>query len=111
MAGSADGKEKGLCLMTVSKRTALIGDIGGTHARFAICDIDELSVAHFAVFETKMFPSRSFTSTKVPRREIDSAGHLRRILSRKGVMSFSTYCLDPPRITSHWGWFRNWRNP
>ena len=38
-------------------RTALIGDISGTHARFAICDIDELSVTHFAVFQTGMFPS------------------------------------------------------
>lgn len=57
IAAFDDRKEKGSGLMTVSKRTALIGDIGGTHARFAICDIDELSVAHFAVFETKMFPS------------------------------------------------------
>ncbi|QKV18141.1 glucokinase [Oricola thermophila] len=39
------------------QRTALIGDIGGTHARFAICDIDELSVSHFAVFTTDMFKS------------------------------------------------------
>ena len=39
------------------QRTALIGDIGGTHARFAICDIDELSVRHFAVFRTDMFTS------------------------------------------------------
>lgn len=39
------------------QRTAVIGDIGGTHARFAICDIDELSVRHFAVFTTDMFPS------------------------------------------------------
>lgn len=43
--------------MQASKRTAIIGDIGGTHARFAICDIDELSVSHFAVFQTAMFPS------------------------------------------------------
>lgn len=43
--------------MQSGKRTALIGDIGGTHARFAICDIDQLSVAHFAVFQTSMFPS------------------------------------------------------
>lgn len=43
--------------MQASKRTAVIGDIGGTHARFAICDIDELSVSHFAVFQTAMFPS------------------------------------------------------
>lgn len=39
------------------QRTAVIGDIGGTHARFAICDIDELSVRHFAVFTTDMFTS------------------------------------------------------
>lgn len=39
------------------QRTALIGDIGGTHARLAICDIDELSVRHFAVFTTDMFSS------------------------------------------------------
>lgn len=45
--------------MQASKRTAIIGDIGGTHARFAICDIDELSVSHFAVFQTAMFPSLS----------------------------------------------------
>lgn len=43
--------------MQASKRSAIIGDIGGTHARFAICDIDRLSVKHFAVFETKMFAS------------------------------------------------------
>ena len=43
--------------MQASKRTAIIGDIGGTHARFAICDIDELSVSHFAVFQTAMFSS------------------------------------------------------
>ncbi len=43
--------------MQASKRTAIIGDIGGTHARFAICDIDELSVSHFAVFQTAMFAS------------------------------------------------------
>ncbi|GAB4354801.1 MAG: glucokinase [Oricola sp.] len=39
------------------QRTAVIGDIGGTHARFAICDIDETSVSHFAVFTTDMFSS------------------------------------------------------
>lgn len=43
--------------MQTGKRTAIIGDIGGTHARFAICDVDQLSVAHFAVFQTAMFPS------------------------------------------------------
>ena len=43
--------------MQASKRKAIIGDIGGTHARFAICDIDELSVEHFAVFRTDMFSS------------------------------------------------------
>ncbi|MFZ2100665.1 MAG: glucokinase, partial [Oricola sp.] len=43
--------------MHAHQRTALIGDISGTHARFAICDIDELTIAHFAVFQTSMFPS------------------------------------------------------
>jgi glucokinase len=43
--------------MHVSQRTALIGDIGGTHARLALCDVDELSVEHFAVFTTDMFAS------------------------------------------------------
>jgi glucokinase len=43
--------------MQAGDRTALIGDIGATHTRLAICDIDELSVNHFVVFQTKMFPS------------------------------------------------------
>lgn len=43
--------------MMAGERTALIGDIGGTHARFAISDVDEMSVRHFAVFQTSMFSS------------------------------------------------------
>jgi glucokinase len=43
--------------MHVGNRMALIGDIGGTHARFAMGDVDELSVTHFAVFQTNMFSS------------------------------------------------------
>ena len=43
--------------MRAGDRRALIGDIGGTHARFAICDVDELSVAHFVVFQTRLFSS------------------------------------------------------
>lgn len=43
--------------MNPGRRTALIGDIGGTHARFAISDVDEMSIAHFAVFEMSMFSS------------------------------------------------------
>lgn len=41
--------------MTTSKRQALVADIGGTHARFAISDIDELTIDHFAVFQIAMF--------------------------------------------------------
>lgn len=43
--------------MTIHSRQALVGDIGGTHARFAISDIDELTVSNFAVFRCAMFPS------------------------------------------------------
>lgn len=43
--------------MTSNARIALIGDIGGTHARFAVSDVDTLSIMHFAVFETGMFNS------------------------------------------------------
>lgn len=41
--------------MTISKRQALVADIGGTHARFAISDIDDLTIDHFAVFQVAMF--------------------------------------------------------
>ncbi|WP_421858896.1 ROK family protein [Oricola sp.] len=43
--------------MRAGDRRALIGDIGGTHARFAICDVDELSVTQFVVFQTWLFSS------------------------------------------------------
>lgn len=43
--------------MTIRSRHALVGDIGGTHARFAISDIDELTISHFAAFRCAMFPS------------------------------------------------------
>ncbi|BCG73375.1 glucokinase [Mesorhizobium sp. 113-1-2] len=38
-------------------RTALVADIGGTNARFAIADIDELTIKHFASFQCDLFPS------------------------------------------------------
>jgi glucokinase len=38
-------------------RLALVGDIGGTNARFAIADVDVLTVSHFAVFPCASFPS------------------------------------------------------
>ncbi len=41
--------------MTANPRQALVADIGGTHARFAIADIDELTVKHFASFRCEMF--------------------------------------------------------
>ncbi len=43
--------------MPSNQRLALLGDIGGTTARFAIGDCDELTVTHFAAFQVKMFPS------------------------------------------------------
>ena len=43
--------------MTIQSRLALVGDIGGTHARFAISDIDELTISHFVSFRCAMFPS------------------------------------------------------
>ncbi|MGT2467459.1 glucokinase [Mesorhizobium atlanticum] len=42
---------------TIKSRTALVADIGGTNARFAIADIDELTIDHFAAFRCDMFPS------------------------------------------------------
>jgi len=38
-------------------RQALVGDIGGTNARFAIADLDKLSVNHVAVHPCRDFPS------------------------------------------------------
>jgi glucokinase len=43
--------------MTANLRLALVGDIGGTNARFAIADVDALTIAHFAVFPCARFPS------------------------------------------------------
>jgi glucokinase len=43
--------------MTESLRLALVGDIGGTNARFAIADIDTLEISDFAVFPCARFPS------------------------------------------------------
>lgn len=43
--------------MTAISRQALVGDIGGTNARFAIADIDELAISDFAVFRCDMFGS------------------------------------------------------
>lgn len=43
--------------MGATSRMALVGDIGGTNARFAITDIDELSIMHFAALRCDMFPS------------------------------------------------------
>ncbi|WP_159592400.1 glucokinase [Chelativorans xinjiangense] len=43
--------------MKGNSRQALVADIGGTHARFAISDIDELTVTNFAVFRCNMFTS------------------------------------------------------
>lgn len=41
--------------MTEGKRLALVGDIGSTNVRFAISDVDEMSIEHFVVFQTSMF--------------------------------------------------------
>ena len=43
--------------MTTQSRQALVGDIGGTHARFAISDIDELTISHFVSFRCALFGS------------------------------------------------------
>ncbi len=43
--------------MDMSDRKAVVGDIGATHVRFAITDIDELSIDHYAVFRTDSFSS------------------------------------------------------
>ncbi|WP_163268929.1 glucokinase [Chelativorans alearense] len=43
--------------MKANPRQALVGDIGGTHARFAITDIDELTIDHFVIFRCNMFAS------------------------------------------------------
>lgn len=43
--------------MIAQSRQALVADIGGTNARFAIADIDELVIDHFASFSCRMFSS------------------------------------------------------
>lgn len=41
--------------MSKNSRQALVGDIGGTHISLAITDIDELTVAHFALLSSADF--------------------------------------------------------
>lgn len=43
--------------MTMHSRKALVADIGGTNARFAIADIDTLIIDHFAAYPSTSFPS------------------------------------------------------
>src|SRR5690348_7847571 len=43
--------------MVSNSRSALVADIGVTTCRFAIADIDELSITHFAAFRSEMFGS------------------------------------------------------
>ena len=43
--------------MSVNSRQALVGDVGGTNARFAVADLDEMTISHFASFRCAMFPS------------------------------------------------------
>lgn len=43
--------------MNALERHAVVGDIGGTHARFGIADIDELRIDHFVSFECANFSS------------------------------------------------------
>lgn len=43
--------------MSSYSRIALVGDVGGNHARFAISDVDELTIAHYASFRRDLFPS------------------------------------------------------
>lgn len=43
--------------MSTGQRLALVGDIGGTYARFAISDVDDMTVTHFASLQTQLFPS------------------------------------------------------
>ena len=43
--------------MSMQARHAVVGDIGGTHARFGIADIDELRIDHYASFECSGFAS------------------------------------------------------
>lgn len=43
--------------MSSYSRIALVGDIGGNHARFAISDVDELTITHYASFRRDLFAS------------------------------------------------------
>lgn len=43
--------------MTVNPRTALVGEIDGAEVRFAITDVEELTITHFASLRCDMFPS------------------------------------------------------
>lgn len=47
--------------MAAGPRSALVADIGGTFARFAIADIDELRIEHFAALRCDLFPSAQAT--------------------------------------------------
>lgn len=41
----------------INSRTALVGAVGGAHIAFALCDIDELSIEHFALLSSADFSS------------------------------------------------------
>lgn len=43
--------------MKAGSRQAIVGDIGGTHARFAIADLDTLTLRRFVVFDNDRFGS------------------------------------------------------
>lgn len=43
--------------MSSYSRLALVGDVGGSHARFAISDVDELTISHYASFRRDLFAS------------------------------------------------------
>ncbi|MGB3391749.1 MAG: glucokinase [Pseudaminobacter sp.] len=43
--------------MTMNPRKALVADIGGTNSRFAIADVDALTIEHFATFPSSLFSS------------------------------------------------------
>lgn len=43
--------------MSSYSRLALVGDVGGNHARFAISDVDELTISHYASFRRDLFAS------------------------------------------------------
>jgi len=47
----------GKAAVKIHPRQALVADIGGTNARFGIADIDQLTIAHFAIHRVDRFPS------------------------------------------------------